>query len=339
MKQETITGAPFARSDETAFSMTADVLIALIPALIWGVYAYGLRALVVTVLCLLFSLAFQALFKRLFHPNQTINAFGACLYGLMLAMILPASVPLWVLPILSLVLITLAPDAIGGIGKGFVPSIVLSKLLYFACFPAWRGHFPLPFVALKPFSLAPSAEELLIKTTSLTPLLQWRESGSDEAIAPSALLTGSTAACIGEGAGILLLCGLLYLMIRRVIAWQIPVLSLATALILTFLFPRMGDAMQYAPAFLLSGGMIFCCGFLAPLFGTAPVTRPGRIITGVLLGALCVLARFFLSDAMGAYFAVLFVGVLSPWLDRLCAPIPFGARHLSRPTPTQENGL
>lgn len=330
MKREPIQTAPFVRHGDTVPALATDVIIALIPAWIWGAYAFGARVLTVTAVCVLFCLGFQEACARIFHKQERTERLLACLSGLMLAMILPVSAPLWVLPVLCLVTVLFSADALGGIGKGFVPSLAASKILYFACLPSWRGHFPLPFVGLKPFTVTPETEEILAKTVSLTPLLQWRETGASDAISLSALLTGSYAACTGEAAALLLLTGLGYLLVRRTITWHVPVLSLVTALVLAFLFPRLGDAMQYAPAFLLSGGMILCCGFLAPLFGTAPATRAGKSVYGVLLGVLCVLARFYLSDAMGAYFALFAAGALAPWIDRLCAPLPFGAKRFAR---------
>lgn len=316
--------SPHIRKDTTVSGMMTDVCIALIPALIWGVYVFGLRALVIILLSVVSCLGAEALWQLLWKKPLALNDRSALVSGLLLAMILPVAVPLWTVPLGAFIAMIGVKAAFGGLGKNPVNPIVTAKAVLFVLFPLELTRYTLPFESLP-------ALKLNFSKDFLEPFLapSTVDSLSEPTEDLSALITGSTPGCIGEGSALLLLAGILYLMVRGTVTWHVPVSFLSAVAVGSLLIPSEGNAFLFMLRYLLSGGVILAAGFLATDPVTSPVTRWGRIIYGILCGALTVLARQ-LTGEEGILFAILLANLSVWFLDRYLRPRPYGTRFFRR---------
>ncbi len=312
--------SPHVRGNVTARSIMLDVIIALSPALIWGVYAFGARAAVITLLSVGASVGSEALFCLITKRKQTVGDLSAVVTGLILAFGLPVTVPLWA-PVLGGAFAAVVVKMLfGGIGKNFLNPALAARVFLTVSFPAMMsGSFVTPRAAraLSPFALKVSA--------AFTPtVLDNVEEGVDSNTLVD-LFYGNTAGCIGEVSKICLIIGLVYLLLRRVVSWHIPAAYIAAFFLLTYLFPRGEDeAINFALASLLSGGVFFAAFFMATDYTTSPISSLGKLIYGALCGALTVFFRYFGGYAEGAVFAVLIMNLFAGHIDRLTMPKVFG---------------
>ena len=325
MEMKKRTFAPFIRDEDTTRGMMLDVCVALAPALIWGIYLFGLRALVITLLSLIFSVGFQALFQVILRRPVTAGDLSAVVSGLLLAMLLPVSVPLWIVPIGAFLAQILGKEVFGGLGKNPVNPALLAKGVLLLVFPSYLNRFTRPFASLPPFRIHLSGASLTEETVS-SPLGDLK-TGDILSLSFSDRLTGNMPGNIGEVSALLLLAGLLYLLVRRVVTWQTPVFFLGSAALFSFLFPGPGERLSYMAAYLVTGSLVLGAAFCANDPVSSPVTKTGRALYGVLCGAFTVLFRALFDDFQGVVFAILLANLLSRPLDLLCRPRPYGEKR------------
>ncbi len=314
--------SPHIRKDTTVSGMMLDVVIALIPALVWGIYVFGLRALVITLLSVFCCTGFEALWQFLWKKPFTLHNLSATVSGLLLAMLLPVSVPLWVVPLGAFVAMIAVKGLFGGLGQNPINPVVTAKAVLFVLFPLHLTRYTLPFTALPPLKLR-------FSKSFLDPILapSTTDAFSEESL--SALFTGSTPGAIGEGSALLLLAGLLYLLVRGTVTWHIPTAYLATVAACAFFLPAEGNVFLFVLRYLLSGGVIFASVFLATDPVTSPTTRLSKIVYGVLCGVLTVFARA-LTGGEGILFAIILANLTVPVLDRYLRPRPYGTKRFRR---------
>lgn len=314
---------PHIRHEDSSRSLLLDFCIALTPSLIWGIYAFGMRAFLIVSLSVVFCLFWEALSLRILKRKAPVASLSAVATGLLLAMALPASVSLWVPVVGAFFAIVVAKQLLGLWGKNFFNPPLFARAILLLLIPSQMNGFPQPFSPLSPFSFSLSQETLSDEFATASPLTALQE-GSRSMPVISDLLTGSFAGCIGGVSALLLFTGFLYLLVRRVITWHIPVSFLVTAAALSFFFPGGGDRLEWMITFLLSGGVLLGAVFLATDGVTSPVTDMGKVIFGVLCGVLTVVFRAFVSDAYGAGLAILLANLTARPLDFLCRPRPYG---------------
>lgn len=322
MKTFRIHSAPYLHKDSSVSAMMLDVCIALMPTLLWGIYVFGLRALVILFSSVFFCMGFEALWQLISGRPFTLSNLSALVSGLLLGALLPVSIPLWFVPIGAAIAMLCVKGFFGGLGKNPINPVLTAKAVLFVFFPAQLTRYTLPFKALPAFRLSFSKtylEHFLAPSTIDT----YREESL------SNLFTGSTAACIGEGSALMLLAGLAYLLLRKTVTWHIPFSYLATVAVIALFLPKEGNALEFAFRYLFSGGIILAASFLATDPVTSPVTRRGKVVYGILCGALTVLVRQ-LSGGEGILFAIL-ISNLSVWfLDRYLRPRTYGNRFFQK---------
>ena len=316
--------APYIHRDGSVSAMMLDVCIALLPALLWGVYAFGLRALVILALSVIFCLGFEALWQVLRKKAFTLSNLSALVSALLLTMLLPVTVPLWMVPLGALIAMIAVKAAFGGLGKNPVNPAVTAKAFLFALFPLHLTRFTLPFRYLSPWKI-----EFLDVTLKPHLAPSTLDSLKDQGESLSNLFTGSTPGCIGEGSAMLLLAGILYLLVRKTVTWHVPVSFLVTVAAGSFLIPKEGGAFEFMLRYLMSGSVILAAGFLATDPVTSPVTRHGKLCYGFLCGAFTVLMRHF-TGGEGAIVAILLANLSVWFLDRVFRPRPFGTRRFRK---------
>lgn len=288
-------------------SLMKDVFIALLPAAIWGCYVFGWRAAVILLISVVSSVAFEALTELLLRRTVTISDCSAAVTGLLLGMNLPSSVPFYIPVLGSAFAIIVVKQLFGGIGKNVMNPALAARVFLMLSFTDKMTTFYAPFDAVA--SATPLAS---LKTGSLS-------------VSLADLFFGKTGGCIGEVSALLLLAGGIYLLVRKVIRWQIPVAFLGTVALLTFLFPR-GDMgrLDFMLASLLSGGLLLGAIFMATDYVTSPVTPWGRVIFGVGCGALVVFLRYFSGMNGGVSYAILIMNALVWYLDQATIPRVYG---------------
>jgi len=318
----TVSPSPHIVSPDTTATVMFDVILALLPAFLWGVYVFGIRAVAVMAVSVAACVGFEAAAQFLLHRPVTIRDLSAVVTGLLLAMNLPVSVPLWMPVVGGFFAIVVVKQLFGGIGCNFVNPALAARVFLFS----WASEMT-AFSAdgEKVTSLAPVLAEGDI-VASATPLASLK-SGE---IPPETIIDmflGQHGGCIGEVSSLLLLAGGIFLLYQRVITWHIPVAYLGTVALMTFLFPKSaGMPVEFMLYEVLAGGLMLGAFFMATDYATSPVTPAGRLIFGVGCGLLTVLIRYFGAYPEGVSFSILVMNLLVWYIDKATMPRRFGGK-------------
>ncbi len=314
-----MSASPHIASAETTANIMRDVVFALMPALFCGVYFFGLYALLLVLLSVGSCLLFEYLFCKIRRIPNTISDWSAVVTGLLLGLNLPPAVPVYVPVIGGLFAIVIVKMLFGGLGRNFANPAITARVFLIMAWPALMVKFVAPidysqgFAAF--FNLFGAAFGTADVVTSATPL-----GGADADLL--SLFLGNVAGCIGETSALALLLGGIYLVVRRIIDWKIPVLVLGSAAVMALCF---GGFSGILPA-LLSGGLMLGSIFMATDYATSPNTRTGTVIYAVFIGVLTIVLREYANYPEGMSFAILLGNLLVPLLDKFIVPRPFGYR-------------
>ena len=318
--QLTVAASPHEKSRTHVPHLMRDVLIALMPACLFGIFWFGWQAALLCVVSVTTCVAAEYLYQRLLHRPITVRDGSAAVTGLLLAMNLPYTFPLPMLIVGDLFAILVVKQLFGGLGKNIVNPALAARVFLFSSYPAAMAGFP-----ARP-GLGSSYADA---GATATPLSLLKEGGVTE-FSVTDLFFGTTGGCIGEVSALLLLVGGVYLLCRRVITWHIPASYLGTVAILTLLFPRADGRLESMLLELCAGGLMLGAFFMATDYVTSPVTRGGRLLFGALCGAITVLIRYFGAYPEGVSFAILIGNLLVYYLDKFTRPTPFGKRRAKK---------
>ena len=298
--------APHVHGSESTQKIMRDVLLALTPALVFSVVAFGWSALAVTCIsvasCVLFEYLIQ---KFLLKGPCTVSDLSAVVTGVLLAFNLPASLPWWIVVIGAFVSIAIAKMTFGGWGKNpFNPALVGRVFLLFA-YPVQMTSFPMP---------ANGAFDAL---SGATPLAAVKHGVAPDVLGVQELLLGNMPGSLGEVAALALICGFVYLLWRRVITWQIPVSVLGTMAVFAFVVASLragtGPVLWQFPLFhVLAGGVLLGAIFMATDYSTSPMTVRGGVIFGIGIGAITMCIRLWGAYPEGMSFAILIMNACVP---------------------------
>ncbi len=310
----TVSPSPHVRRGTTTMHLMLDVIIALMPATVWGIVAFGWRAAVTVLLsvasCVLFELLTQKLLKR----PVTVGDLSAALTGLLLGLNLSPNVPFYVPIVGAAFAIVVVKQLFGGIGKNVMNPALAARVFLMLAWATQMTDFPQAFAGVDAVSAATPLASLKNGTLPTESLLD--------------LFLGRNGGCIGEISVLMLLIGGIYLLIRRVIAWQIPLGMLGSVALVTFLFPQGSvGGLDFMVASLCSGGLMLGAFFMATEYVTSPVTGIGRLIYGIGCGLLTVFIRYFGGTPEGASFAILIMNSLVWYLDMFTKPRVYGKKR------------
>lgn len=303
--------SPHIKSGVTTTSIMLDVIIAMVPASAWGIYQFGWKAAMLLAVAVISAIFFEWGIEKVLHRRNTVKDLSAIVTGMLIAMNLPATAPFWLPIVGSFVAIVVVKQLFGGIGKNFLNPALAARVFLFLSWSDKMSSFPAPHGAdIEAYA---------------TPLASLAESGTT-GVSTLDLFLGNHGGCIGEVSALLLLVGGLYLMIRKVISWHIPVSYLATVAVVTLLFPKGGGFfdVNFMLTQLLTGGLVLGAVFMATDYVTSPVTPRGRLLFGVGCGLLTVLFRYFSSYPEGVSFSILVMNALVWYIDRATKPRIFG---------------
>lgn len=304
-----VSGTPHVRSKESIQSIMRDVIIALVPATAAGIYYFGLKALILIVAAIISAVFFEWLYEKITRKPVTINDLSAVVTGLLLAMNLPASAPVWVAIVGSAFAIIFAKQLFGGLGQNFINPALAGRAFLLASYPTEMTTWVVPN------GLAADA------ATYATPLAQLKNGALDASL--KQLVIGQVGGTIGETCAIALIIGGIYLLYKHVISWKIPVIYIATVFILFAVIGRHGMRMPLQEIF--AGGVMLGGIFMATDYASSPVTPKGQVIFAVGAGLLTYLIRTFGGYPEGVSYSILIMNCCVPLIERFTEPTIFGA--------------
>ena len=305
-----VSSSPHIRSNVTTQKIMRDVLIALTPAMIAGIFYFGIRALYLTVICVITCVLTEWVYEKLMHKKSTIDDLSAAVTGVLIAFNLPASASWWIAFVGSVFAILIVKQIFGGIGHNFVNPALAARAFLMTCWGArMTGGAFIPVDAV----------------TSATPLGILKEKLAEALPSYMNLFLGTNVyGCIGEVSKIALLIGGIYLICRKVITWKIPVIYIGTVFILSLIFGQ-------DPLFqILAGGLMLGAIFMATDYTTSPVTPKGQIIYAVGCGLITVIIRLYGAYPEGVSYSILLMNVAAPLIDRYTKPRVFGIQKVKK---------
>lgn len=312
----TVSSAPHIRSGDTTRRTMLDVLIALIPALIAAVILFGLRALVLTVISAAVCVVVELLYCLVTRRKSTVGDLSAVVTGVLLAFSLPASCPYWVVAVGDAFAIIVVKGFIGGLGQNVFNPALGGRALIMLFWPATITRYGTEAVDAFNFG----AVDIV---SSSTPLQTMARPALPEASLLDMFL-GKIGGCIGEVCTLALLIGLVYLLVRRVISWRIPVAYIGTMAVLTLVFYKTDSALTWMLYSIMGGGAMLGAIFMATDYVTSPTLPSAQLVYGIGCGALTVLFRYFGLFPEGVTYAILIMNACAWALDRAVPVKRFG---------------
>ena len=314
----TVSSSPHVHQDVTTRTIMRDVLIALAPAMVFSVVNFGVRALLVTLVSVVACYGFEKLWNILMKQNDKTYDLSACVTGVLLAFVCPVTVAYWQIVIGAAFAILLVKMLFGGLGRNVVNPALAGRAFMMSWPVAMSTWIKPGFQNAAPIfgsaDIVTAATPLANMHQGMMPVEKWTE-----------LFWGSVGGCIGETSALMLLIGLAYLLIRKVIKITIPAAYIGTVAILTLLFPMGNNNLEWMLCHLFGGGLMLGAIFMATDYVTSPLTNLGQIIYGIGCGALTVLIRYFGGYNEGVSYAILIMNTCVVLLDRIGRPVKFGA--------------
>ena len=301
---------PHVRSKDTTQTIMRDVLIALAPASIFGVYNFGLDALIRIVVGIAACMAFEALYAYLMHKKITVMDLSAAVTGLLIALNIPPTLNVGFEIIGCAFAIIIVKQLFGGLGQNFMNPALAARCFLLIAFTG------------------PMTKFVYDGVSGATPLAILKPGGEAEGtVSLFDMFIGKTGGVIGETSVVCLLIGAVYLLARKVISLRIPLTYVATFAVLIFLFaPGHQFDVTYLAEQICGGGLILGAFFMATDYVTSPITPAGKIVFGVILGLLTFIFRMFGGSAEGVSYAIIFSNLLVPLIEMVTVPKSFGKK-------------
>lgn len=319
MNKLIISPAPHIHGGDSISKNMVGVIIALVPALLVGLYFFGLGALIVTATAVVSCVLFEFLIQRyLMKGSNTIFDGSAALTGLLLALNLPSNLPIWMIVVGSLVAIGIGKMSFGGLGNNpFNPALV-GRVFLLISFPVEMTTWPRPV----PFSTT-----YLDAETAATPLAMMK-GHFGEMPQTLDLFLGNMGGSLGEVSAVALLIGLVYLLLKKIISWHIPVSILATVFVFAGILHWANPEAYASPVVhLFTGGLMLGAVFMATDYVTSPMNTRGMLVYGVGIGIITVLIRAFGAYPEGVSFAILIMNAFTPLINVYIKPKRFGEKR------------
>ena len=296
-----VSSSPHVRSNETTQSIMVDVAIAMLPATAFGVFQFGLHALLVLIVTIAACVLSEYVFEKITKRPCTISDFSAVVTGMILALNMPPEIALWIPALGGVFAIIVVKQLYGGLGQNFMNPALAARCFLLISFTGQMSAFTLD------------------GWTGATPLAVLK---AGESVDVAAMFIGKIPGTIGEVSVIALLIGAAYLVVKKVISLRIQVTYILKTAFFVFIFGQ--QDLNYVLAHLCGGGLIFGAFFMATDYVTSPITPKGQIVFGILLGILTGLFRIFGGSAEGVSYAIIISNLLVPLIERFTLPTPFG---------------
>ena len=307
MNKLIVSSSPHIKVKNDTSRVMLDVVISLLPAVVAGTVIYGLRALLVVLTCVAASVLSEFLFNLIVKKEQTVFDFSAIVTGLILGLSLRADAPIWQCIIGAVFAIIVVKCLFGGLGANFANPAATARVFLLLCFSG---------------ALAGGTNPTIVDVSAgATPLVELANGGKLPDLLD--MLLGLRGGSIGESCIIALILGFIYLVARKVINFEVPLIMVATVFVLGLI--TSGD-LNTALYHVLGGGLVFGAVFMATDYVTTPITRAGKMIFAFGCGLITFLIRQYGSYPEGVSFAILFMNILSPYIEGWTKPRALGKR-------------
>lgn len=300
----TVTASPHRRDNVSTQKIMLMVIIALLPSVVASAIYFGFRAILLIAICVATCVLTEFVCRKLMKRNQTISDLSACVTGILLALNLPVTLPIWEAVIGSFVAIAVVKQLFGGIGQNFANPAIVGRIVLMLSFTADMTTWAIP-------KYYQNSGEVI---TGATPLVSGDASYLD-------LFLGNVGGCLGETSALAILIGGLFLIVMKVISPSAPISFIGTVAILTAIT---GGDVGYQ---VLAGGLLLGAFFMATDYSTTPITEKGRIVFGIGCGIITFVIRNYGGYPEGVSFSILLMNVLTPYIDRLTMSKPVGAKY------------
>lgn len=310
MNKLTVSPSPHDENYIKTSDIMFTVCMALMPSLAVGCYIFGLKSLIITAVCIASCILFEYLCRKLMKRENTINDLSAVVTGLILAMNLPPTTPIWIAITGSFIAIVIVKQLFGGLGQNFANPAITARIVLMISFPSAMTNWVTPFYWKIPDAVS-----------NATPLAL-----SDDDTLPSYLdlFVGTVGGCIGETSALALLLGGIYLIWKKIINPAAPLTFIGTVALLSLIA---GDDPLYQ---ILSGGLFLGAFFMATDYATTPITTKGKIVFGIGCGIITFIIRHFGSYPEGVSFSILLMNILTPYIEQLTRTKVFGAKEAKK---------
>ena len=313
-----VSSNPHVRDKMTTSRIMQLVVIALLPATLFGIWNFGLHALLVVLVTVISSVFFEWLYDRLMHKPNTVTDFSAVVTGLLLALNMPVGIPLWIPVLGSAFAIIVVKQLFGGLGQNIMNPALAARCFLLISFAG----------KMTDFSVSGSFRGVVDTVSGATPLAALKANGfTDSSVSVLHMFLGDIQGTIGETSALAILIGAAILLYFKIIDLKIPATyigSFAVFVILYMLFTGMGFDVNYLFSQIFGGGLMLGAWFMATDYVTTPITPKGQLIYGCCLGVLTAIFRLFGGSAEGVSYAIIFCNLLVPVIERVTRPTAFG---------------
>ena len=307
MKKLIVSSSPHIHTKTTTQSIMRDVIIALLPVSVAAVVLFGIKALFNIAACVIAAVLSEFVFNLLAKKKQTVSDLSAVVTGLLLALNLSTKATVWQCVIGSVFAIVIVKCLFGGIGCNFANPAITARVFLLMSFAQIGG------------GVATNYQTDLI--ASATPLEAIKTGATENLPSLLDMFLGNRGGAIGETCAIAILLGGIYLIARKVIRWHTPVIFIGTVFVLSFIIKQDLTLALYE---VLGGGLLLAAFFMATDYSTTPINKYGKMVFAFGCGVITVLIRFWGAYPEGVSFAILLMNILSPYIEKLCTPKPFG---------------
>ncbi len=297
---------PHLHSGNSLKSIMIDHAIALIPALLFALYLFKLSALKIIFISVVSTIGWEALFQAITKRELRINDFTSVYYGLLFSMLLPPTLPWWIVIIGTFFMVLLGKEIYGGYGTNPFNGALISWVILKISFPDYMIKWIIPIKNIE---------------TKLSPMQVFKTQGIDfvhNYYTYKQMFFGQIPGFMGQISGICLVMGGIYLIIRRRVNWRIPISYLIGVFLFSGIFWAIGSTSFGDPIFhMIAGGTFLAAFFLATDMPSSPVTPQGMILFGLLAGMLTIIIRLWGTWTFGAYYSILITSLITPFLDKV----------------------
>ncbi len=308
MELYNVSSSPHLRSEVTVQKIMLDVIIALIPASLMGIYFFGMRALILLAVSTLTAVASEVVFQKIRKKPDTSRDLSAVVTGILLALNVPSTTPYWVVAVGSIFAIIVVKQLFGGIGQNFMNPALGARVFLMISYTKIMTDFVSPFDAV----------------STATPLSLINE-GSRELPNLMEILIGRIGGSIGETSAIALIIGGVYLIAKKVIRYETPVIYIASVFVFTTLFNGFDIALSFYSLF--AGGLMLGAFFMATDYSSTPMSIKGQIVFSLGAGFLTAVIRVFGAYPEGVMFSILLMNIATPLIDKYTKPKVFGGKR------------
>ena len=301
-----VSSSPHVRNKITTQNLMFDVAIAMIPASVYGVWQFGMHALLVLIATVVSCVLSEYVYEKLMKKPITVSDGSAVVTGMILALNMPPEIPVWIPFLGGIFAIIVVKQLYGGLGQNFMNPALAARCFLLISFAGFMNNFS-------------SAKLGFDSMSGATPLAAMR-AGNDVDL--MSLIVGRVPGTIGEVSVIALLIGAVYMIARKVISPRIPLIYIGTVAVFIFLFG--GFDITYVAKEVCAGGLIFGAFFMATDYVTSPLSKTGQVVYGLFLGILTGIFRLWGASPEGVSYAIILGNLFVPLIEKVTGPKAFG---------------